>query len=71
MSRMLLTISAILLTGCAQTDTDAKTLLETLEFEASEYGHIKATGDINVGTVPFFSTKIHIDYEKSKDAPSE
>jgi len=43
-------------------------LLETLEFDCEEYGTIKAVGEISVGTIPFFSSKVHVDYEKSKDS---
>ena len=55
---------ALLITGCA---TGEKGLLETLEFDCDEYGKIKAVGEVSVGTIPFFSSKVHVDYEKSKD----
>jgi uncharacterized protein YcfL len=70
MKYFIMIVLAFMMVGCAASDgTDAKTLLQTLEFEGEEYGSIKATGSIKVGTVPFFSSEIHIDYEKTKDAP--
>ena len=63
-------ILAFLLTNCAGTGQadSARSLLETLEFEGDEYGSIIITGDISLG-IPPFSSKIHINYEKHKDAP--
>lgn len=71
----LLIITLLLfLIGCAagaDRPTDTKTWLETLEFEENEYGSIKVTGDVTLGTgIPFISTKVHLDYEKVKDAPN-
>ena len=70
MKNLIIIAVMALLMGCANTaDTDAKSFLETLEFEGEEYGSIHATGNIKVGGVPFFQSEIHIDYQKTKDAP--
>ena len=70
MEKLILAAFLLVLTSCAgtgQTD-NARSLLETLEFEGDEYGSIIITGDISLG-IPPFSSKIHINYEKHKDAP--
>ena len=68
----LLIALSVMLGGCANTsDQDAKSILQTMEFEGDEYGTVKLTGEISLGAIPFFSTKVHLDYEKTKDAPLE
>ena len=65
---LLLTIM-VTLAGCVGGDAQAKSLLQTVEFEGDEYGTLKVTGDVNLGGIPFFSTTVHIEYEKTKDKP--
>tara|TARA_R110000772_G_C13310282_1_gene440266 strand:+ start:2824 stop:3054 length:231 start_codon:yes stop_codon:yes gene_type:complete len=70
MIRILMLITILFtLASCAATDADARSLLETAEFEGDEYGSIEITGDVSIGSNPFFNTTVHINYEKHKDAP--
>lgn len=69
--KLLLMPMLVFLTGCALggNPEDAKSFLQTLEFEGDEYGKITARGNIKIGAIPFFATEVYLDYEKIKDAP--
>lgn len=63
-------LAIVILTSCTSNpQREAKSLLETLEFGPDEYGFFKIVGDIDLNPFPLFSTTIHIELEKIKDAP--
>lgn len=68
---VILTILLAFFASCASNpQADAKSFMQTMEFEGEEYGEIIITGDVTLGSgIPFFGTEVHLDYRKTKDAP--
>jgi hypothetical protein len=71
---VIITILLAFFSSCTSSNnpqTDAKSFMETMEFEGDEYGEITITGDVTLGNgIPFFGTEVHLDYRKIKDAPA-
>lgn len=51
-----------------KTDSEAKTLLETLEFEPDEKGCVELRVSVDLNPAPFFTTMGSIIYKKEKNA---
>lgn len=71
MKLSLIIISLLAFTGCA-TDptTQARTLLDRLEFDEDEYGSFELEGTVDLNPLPVFSTNVHMKLEKHKDKPA-
>lgn len=68
--KALILLTFLALAGCASapSENDAKTLLQTLEWEEGECGSFVVSGDVDVGTspLPWFKSKIHMNLNKEK-----
>ena len=63
-------ILLVFLAGCSSNPSrdDAKSFLETLEWDQDECGNFTISGDVDAGTspLPFFRSKMHIMLQKEK-----
>jgi len=73
MNITLVLIFLIVLSGCTALDPEAnaRSLLDRLEFDDDEYGHFSLVGDLDLNPLPFFTTNVHMELEKTKDKPAE
>ena len=71
--KVFILLFALTLTGCRSSDptSQAKSLLETLEFGPDEYGEFQLTGQVDLNPLPLISTNVSINLRKIKDAPTQ
>ncbi len=71
MKALFIAICLMFLFSCAsplqQTDSEAKTLLETLKFEPDEKGCVELRVSVDLNPAPFFTTMGSIIYKKEKN----
>ena len=70
MRTIMILIALVLMTGCTSTATDARSLLDRLEFEEDEYGSFELEGTVDLNPIPMMTTNVHMKLEKHKDKPS-
>lgn len=72
MKILLAVLALILTTGCmgggGVKEEDAKSLLETLEFDTDECGQFQVTGNMQAGTtiIPWVSSDVYVNLDKRK-----
>jgi len=66
---LLLILAPVLLTACllgGNEEDGAQSLVDRLEFNDDEYGCVTISGDVDLGSMPFFSSKASVLYKKQK-----
>ncbi len=61
---------ALMLVGCQTPQQNARSLMDRLEFDESEYGTFELEGNLDLNPIPFMTSNIHLKLEKVKPQPN-